>query len=209
MREPSHCGWPGPGRTLRVPGNGHRAGRLWRQRRRSGGHNARRRTAKRVLALVAGLVITTATSAYAQDTSQDGRSHDRYHRAVRRRARHELGPTRRAIRDTTDTSGVQNPPGYHGMERDTTLVPSGATSDSAAVTGAASKPRLDPSSTTAGDSTHDDTREHAVGDSPGSRRRSRSPAAGPPFAFGLLHRPLQPGERAVALAPLASASPAR
>ena len=28
-----------------------------------------------------------------------------------------------AISDTTDTSGVQNPPGYRGMERDTTMVP--------------------------------------------------------------------------------------
>ena len=28
-----------------------------------------------------------------------------------------------AVNDTTDTSGVQNPPGYRGMERDTTMFP--------------------------------------------------------------------------------------
>ena len=29
-----------------------------------------------------------------------------------------------------DTSAVKNPPGYSGMERDTSLVPAGATADS-------------------------------------------------------------------------------
>jgi hypothetical protein len=32
-----------------------------------------------------------------------------------------------ATRDTTDTSGVQNPPGYRGMERDTTIFPDSGT----------------------------------------------------------------------------------
>ncbi len=110
------------------------------------------RTAKRLLALVAGLVITTATSAYAQDSSRTGgATTDTIAPSAGALDTSRVDTT--AIRDTTDTSGVQNPPGYQGMERDTTLVPSGATSDSAA-SGSSDKPRLDPSSTTAGDSTH-------------------------------------------------------
>ncbi len=80
------------------------------------------RTAKRLLALVAGLVITTATSAYAQDSSRTGgATTDTIAPSAGALDTSRVDTT--AIRDTTDTSGVQNPPGYQGMERDTTLVP--------------------------------------------------------------------------------------
>ncbi len=77
---------------------------------------------KRVLALVVGLAAATMGSAYAQDTTETGRA------AIDTTAP-EAGATdtgvvdTSATRDTTDTSGVQNPPGYRGMERDTTIFP--------------------------------------------------------------------------------------
>jgi hypothetical protein len=57
----------------------------------------------RIFGLVLGLAVATAATAVAQDT-----------------AGVETG---RAV----DTAQVENPPGYRGMERDTTLVPPGAT----------------------------------------------------------------------------------
>jgi hypothetical protein len=60
----------------------------------------------RIFGLVIGLAAATAATAAAQDTSAQG------------------------TRDQNDTSQVQNPPGYSGMERDTTLVPPSATQDS-------------------------------------------------------------------------------
>jgi len=77
---------------------------------------------KRVLALVVGLAAAAVGSAYAQDTTETGRA-----------TIDTTAPEPGAIdssevdtsttHDTTDTSGVQNPPGYRGMERDTTIVP--------------------------------------------------------------------------------------
>jgi hypothetical protein len=87
---------------------------------------------KRVLALVFGLAAATVGSAYAQDTTETGQ-------ATIDTAAPEAGAIDTAefdtsqvdtsavdtsgTRDTTDTSGVRNPPGYRGMERDTTVFP--------------------------------------------------------------------------------------
>jgi hypothetical protein len=81
--------------------------------------------AKRVLALVVGLATAAAGSAYAQDTTETGRA------AIDTTApdtemMDTTGADTAAARDTTDTSGVQNPPGYRGMERDTTIFPDSA-----------------------------------------------------------------------------------
>ena len=81
----------------------------------------------------------------------DRRSPPRYHRRPVGRGARQFRIDTAAVRDTTDTSGVRNPSGYQGMERDTTLVPSGATSASTA-SGSTDTPKLDPSGTTAGDS---------------------------------------------------------
>lgn len=84
---------------------------------------------RRVLALVAALALATAGSAFAQDTTETGRA------AIDTTAEPGAGAIdttttdtsaltdTSAVRDTTDTSGVQNPPGYRGMERDTTVFP--------------------------------------------------------------------------------------
>ena len=83
---------------------------------------------KRVLALVVGLAAAAAGSAYAQDTTETGRT------TIDTTAPEAGAIDTSAVdtsaaadtssaRDTTDTSGVQNPPGYRGMERDTTMVP--------------------------------------------------------------------------------------
>jgi hypothetical protein len=93
---------------------------------------------KRVLALVVGLAAATVGSAYAQDTTETGQA------AIDTMAPEPGvidtggvdtsttggvdtsatgGVDTSATRDTTDTSGVQNPPGYRGMERDTTIFP--------------------------------------------------------------------------------------
>jgi hypothetical protein len=83
----------------------------------------------RALALVAGLLLGATGSAWAQDTTETGAA-----------AIDTTEPTAGAIdtsgvdtsattadtsatRDTTDTSAVENPPGYRGMERDTTMAP--------------------------------------------------------------------------------------
>ncbi|HWB40516.1 MAG TPA: hypothetical protein VG500_04615 [Gemmatimonadales bacterium] len=83
----------------------------------------------RTLALVAGLLVAATGAAYAQDTTETGA-------AVIDTTAPEAGAIdtagvdtastgtdTSATRDTTDTSGVQNPPGYRGMERDTTMFP--------------------------------------------------------------------------------------
>lgn len=73
---------------------------------------------RRVLALVATLALGTAGSALAQDTSDMGRARmDTTQPAVG--AIDTAGTDTSAARDTTDTSGVQNPQGYRGMEQDT------------------------------------------------------------------------------------------
>ena len=80
----------------------------------------------RALALIAGLLVAAATPALAQDTTEMGGA-----------PMDTLAPEAGAIdtagvdsaaadtADTsaTDTSGVQNPAGYRGMERDTTMFP--------------------------------------------------------------------------------------
>lgn len=77
---------------------------------------------KRVLALIVGLAITAAGSAYAQDTTETGRATIDT-TAPESGAIDTSGVDTSATRDTTDTSAVQNPPGYRGMERDTTMFP--------------------------------------------------------------------------------------
>ena len=77
---------------------------------------------KRVLALVVGLATAAAGSAYAQDTTETGRA-TMDTTAPEAGAIDTSGVDTSATRDTTDTSDVQNPPGYRGMERDTTMFP--------------------------------------------------------------------------------------
>jgi hypothetical protein len=81
----------------------------------------------RVLALVVGLAAAATGSAYAQDTLETGRAAIDT-TAPEAGAIDTSGVDTSATRDTTDTSGVENPPGYRGMERDTTLVPDSGTS---------------------------------------------------------------------------------
>jgi hypothetical protein len=77
---------------------------------------------KRVLALVVGLAAAAVGSAYAQDTTETGRAS--IDTTAPGAGAIDTGLTdTSATRDTTDTSGVQNPPGYRGMERDTTIFP--------------------------------------------------------------------------------------
>ena len=77
---------------------------------------------RRELALVAALAFATAGSAFAQDTTDMGRAPmDTTEPAAG--ALDTAGVDSSAIGDTTDTSAVQNPPGYRGMERDTTMFP--------------------------------------------------------------------------------------
>ena len=73
---------------------------------------------RRVLALVAALALGTAGSALAQDTSDMGRMRmDTTQPPVG--AIDTAGTDTSVVSDTTDTSGVQSPQGYRGMERDT------------------------------------------------------------------------------------------
>ena len=77
---------------------------------------------RRALALVAALTLGTAGAARAQDTTDTGRAPmDTAQPGAG--AIDTAGTDTSAQRDTTDTSGVQNPPGYRGMERDTTMFP--------------------------------------------------------------------------------------
>jgi hypothetical protein len=81
---------------------------------------------KRVLALVAGLAIAAAGSAYAQDTTETGAAAIDTTAPTGAIDTSSLDTAATDTTDTTgvtDTSGVQNPPGYQGMERDTTAVP--------------------------------------------------------------------------------------
>jgi hypothetical protein len=77
---------------------------------------------KRAAALVLGLTFATAGIAVAQDTTETGRAAIDT-TAPAGGALDTAGVDTSAARDTTDTSGVQNPPGYRGMERDTTIFP--------------------------------------------------------------------------------------
>lgn len=85
---------------------------------------------KRVLALVFGLGIAAVGSASAQDTTETGRATlDTI--APEAGAIDTSGVDTSATRDSTDSSSVQNPPGYRGLERDTTAFPdSGGTAAS-------------------------------------------------------------------------------
>ncbi len=82
---------------------------------------------KRVLALVFGLAAATVGSVYAQDTTETGRAAIDTTApaggAIDTGAIDTGAVDTSAVRDTTDTSGVENPPGYRGMERDTTIFP--------------------------------------------------------------------------------------
>jgi hypothetical protein len=102
---------------------------------------------KRVLALVFGLAAATVGSAYAQDTTETGQAPidtaapeagaidtTEFDTGAVDTGAVDTGAVdtgavdtgavdTSATRDTTDTSGVQNPPGYRGMERDTTVFP--------------------------------------------------------------------------------------
>ena len=87
---------------------------------------------KRALALIFGLATAAAGSAYAQDTTDmGGASMDSSSAgagaldttAADSMGADSVGADSVGARDTTDTSGVQNPPGYRGMERDTTIFP--------------------------------------------------------------------------------------
>jgi hypothetical protein len=83
--------------------------------------------AKRVLALVAGLAVAALGSAYAQDTTETGQA--TIDTAAPTGAIDTTEVDTSTTRDTTDTSGVQNPPGYRGMERDTTIFPDSGSAD--------------------------------------------------------------------------------
>ncbi len=77
---------------------------------------------RRVLALVAALTLGPAGATRAQDTTDMGRAPmDTTQPAAG--AIDTAGTDTSAVRDTADTSAVQNPPGYRGMERDTTMFP--------------------------------------------------------------------------------------
>jgi hypothetical protein len=87
---------------------------------------------RRALALVVALALATAGSAFAQDTTETGRAAidttEPGVGAIDTAGTDTVGTDTVAtdtsgVRDTTDTSGVQNPPGYRGMERDTTMFP--------------------------------------------------------------------------------------
>jgi len=75
-------------------------------------------TGTRSLALIAGLLLAGAGSALAQDTTDAGRA--TMDTTAPTGAIDTSGVDSTAARDTTDTS-VTNPPGYRGMERDTTM----------------------------------------------------------------------------------------
>jgi hypothetical protein len=91
---------------------------------------------RRALALVAALALAGAGTAYAQDTTETGGA--RFDTtAAGAGAMDTTGADTSAqmdrdtsaandtsaVRDSTDSSGVENPPGYRGMERDTTMFP--------------------------------------------------------------------------------------
>jgi hypothetical protein len=78
----------------------------------------------RTLALIAGLLFAATGSALAQDTTEmGGAPMDTTAAAQDTGVTDTSALDTSAVRDTTDTSGVENPPGYRGMERDTTIFP--------------------------------------------------------------------------------------
>jgi hypothetical protein len=126
---------------------------------------------KRVLVLILGLAIATAGSAYAQDTVETGEAPidtiEPEAGAIDTAGvdTSAISDTTDTISDTTDTSNVTNPPGYRGMERDTTLFPDDSAAPGASTGGedttqvgetdptmeSEPSPRIDPSETTAED----------------------------------------------------------
>jgi hypothetical protein len=83
---------------------------------------------RRALALAVALTLASAGSALAQDTTETGRARidttDPAVGAIDTAGTDTTAETdTSAVSDTTDTSAVQNPPGYRGMERDTTMFP--------------------------------------------------------------------------------------
>ena len=143
---------------------------------------------KRVLALVVGLAAAAVGSAYAQDTTETGQ-------ATIDTMAPEPGATdtstvdtsatggvdTSATRDTTDTSGVENPPGYRGMERDTTIFPDSGSpaADTAAVDGQATGVYPAPRDTTGADTTSVGDTEPATPDAATPRiDSSENPAGG-------------------------------
>jgi hypothetical protein len=135
---------------------------------------------KRVLALVVGLAAAAVGSANAQDTTETGQA-----------TIDTTAPEAGAIdttevdtstaRDTTDTSGVQNPPGYRGMERDTTMFPDSgsAAADTGAVQGQATGVYSD---TASQDTTGADTT--SVGDTGSIQPDAATPRLDPSEAAG-------------------------
>ena len=116
---------------------------------------------RRALALLAGLLVTAAVPAVAQDTTGTGRATidtSAPTGAIDTATVDSATTDSSAIRDTTDTSGVRNPAGYQEMERDTAggYGDGGTHHDSTAVGETESRvpkseePRLEPSG---GDST--------------------------------------------------------
>ena len=132
---------------------------------------------KRALALVAALAFAAAGSAAAQDTTDVGRAAiDTTQPAGG--AIDTAGADTAAVSDTTDTSGVQNPPGYRGMERDTTLFPPKRSGTDSAAIDTAEGDGYAPERPAAADSVPQDSAQHdsvREGESDGSR--SERPAA--------------------------------
>jgi hypothetical protein len=85
----------------------------------------------RALALIVGLLVAATGPAMAQDTTEMGGAP--MDTAAAPTGAIDTAGVDSAVADTsdtsatdtsaTDTSGVQNPPGYRGMERDTTMFP--------------------------------------------------------------------------------------
>jgi hypothetical protein len=79
----------------------------------------------RTFAIIAGLLFAATGTALAQDTTDMGGAPlDTAATAQDTAVTDTSAIDTSAVRDTTDTSGVENPPGYRGMERDTTIFPS-------------------------------------------------------------------------------------
>ena len=139
----------------------------------------------RVLAIVFGLAAAAVGSAYAQDTTETGQATidttapeaDAVDTSaidtstIDTSAIDTSAVDTSATRDTTDTSGVQNPPGYRGMERDTTVFPDSGSSS--ADTGAAAGQAAGTDTTSVGDT------EPIEEDAPAPRiNPSENPAGG-------------------------------
>jgi hypothetical protein len=153
---------------------------------------------KRVLALVVGLAAASVGSAYAQDTTETGQANiDTLAPEAGAIDTSEVdtsatggvdtsatgGVDTSATRDTTDTSNVENPPGYRGMERDTTIFPDSGNppADAGTVEDQATGTYDDSASqeTTGADTTSVGDTEPVVEDSATSRLEpSENPAGG-------------------------------